>query len=180
MLLLQIPHLPTLCLPPQTPLACIPPLCYLAHMAPSGNAALLAALCIQKSNLNSSSSIRISGFSTLQSDHIHSRSGILSSDITHASGSVVIVFIRQGLSFSKLSPSFLSSLDPYSDYVEVSISLNNSSSLSFLNVYATPICSSPTIAEPTPFLPPFFPSPEISSFWGTSTAITPLGLKRYL
>ena len=28
------------------------------------------------------------------------------------------------------------------------------------------------MAEPTPFLPPFFPPPEISLFWGTSTAIT--------
>ena len=27
--------------------------------------------------------------------------------------------------------------------------------------------------EPTPFLHPFFPPPEISSFWGTSIAITP-------
>ena len=29
------------------------------------------------------------------------------------------------------------------------------------------------MAEPTPFLPRFFPPPEISSFWGTSIAITP-------
>ena len=36
----------------------------------------------------------------------------------------------------------LSLLGPYSDYVEVNISLNDSSSLSFLNVYAPPIRSS--------------------------------------
>ena len=29
------------------------------------------------------------------------------------------------------------------------------------------------MTEPTPFLPPFFPLPEIFSFWGTSIAITP-------
>ena len=29
------------------------------------------------------------------------------------------------------------------------------------------------MAEPTLFLPPFFPPPEISSFWGTSIAIIP-------
>ena len=34
-------------------------------------------------------------------------------------------------------------------------------------------------AESTLLLPPFFPSPEISSFWGALIAITPLGLKRY-
>ena len=101
-------------------------------------------ICIQKSNLNSSSSFRIPGFSALRSDRTHSRSGILSSDTTHASGGVVI-FVRKGLSFSELSTSSLSSIDSYSDYVGINISLNNSSSLSFLNVYAPPpIRSSPS------------------------------------
>ena len=93
-------------------------------------------ICIQESNLNSSSSFRIPGFSALRSDRTHSRSDILSPDATHASG-VVIIFVRQGLYFFELSASSLSSLDPYSDYVRVNISLNNSS-LSFLNVYAPP------------------------------------------
>ena len=100
-------------------------------------------ICIQEFNLNSSSSFRIPGFSALRSDRTHSRSGILTPDATHASGGVVI-FVRQGLSFCELSTSSLSSLDPYSDYVGVNISLNNSSSVSFLNVYAHPIRSSPT------------------------------------
>ena len=94
-------------------------------------------ICIQASNLNSSSSFRIPGFSVLRSDRTHSRSCILSSDATHASGGVII-FVRQGLSFSELSTTSLSSLDPYSDYVGVNISLNKSSSVSFLNVYAPP------------------------------------------
>ena len=94
-------------------------------------------ICIQESNLKSSSSFRIPEFSVLRSDRTHSRSGILSRDTTHASSGVVI-FVRQGLSFSELSTSSLSSLDPYSDYVRVNISLNNSCSLSFLNVYAPP------------------------------------------
>ena len=79
------------------------------------------------------------GFSALRSDHILSRPGILPRDTTHAS-SGVIIFVRQALFFTKLSTSSLSSLDPYSDYVGV----NNSSSLSFLNVYAPRICCSPT------------------------------------
>ena len=85
----------------------------------------------------------LSGFSALRSNRTHSRSGILSANATHASGGVVI-FVRQGLSFSELSTSSLSLLNPYSDYVGVNISLNNSSSVSFLNVYAPPIRSSPT------------------------------------
>ena len=36
------------------------------------------------------------------------------------------------------------------------------------------------MAEPTPSLPPFFPSPEISSFWGTSITITPFGTQEIL
>ena len=90
-------------------------------------------ICIQESNLNSSSFFRIPGYSALRSDCTHSRSGILSSYTTHANGSVVI-FVRQDLSFSELFTSSLSSLDPYSDYVEINISLNNSSALSLLNV----------------------------------------------
>ena len=48
------------------------------------------------------------------------------------------------------------------------------------------MCTPPLIAppqrmaEPTFFLPPFFPPPEISSFWGTSIAITPSGTQEVL
>ena len=96
---------------------------------------------IQESNLNLSSSFRIPGFSALQSHGTHSRSGIFSTDVADASGGVII-FAKQGSFFSKLFTSSYSSLDPYSDYVEVNISLNGSSSLSFLNVYAPTIRSS--------------------------------------
>ena len=140
---------------------------------------LVDLICIQEYNLNSSSSFRIPGFSALRSDRTHSRSGILSSDTTHASGGVII-FVRHGLSFSELSTSSLSSFDPYSDYVGINISLNNSSSLSFLNVYAPLFAPPQRMAEPIPFLPPFFPPPEISSFWGTSIAITPSGTQEVL
>ena len=95
----------------------------------------------------------------------------------HASGGVVI-FVKQGLSFFELSTSSLSSLDPYSDYAGVNISLNSSYSLSFFNVYAPLFISLRRIAKPTPFLYPFF-SPEISLFWGLQLPSTPLGFKRY-
>ena len=107
---------------------------------------------IQKSTLNVFSSFRIPGFSALLSDCSHSRSGIFSADVTHANGGVII-FVRQGLSFSELSTSSLSSLDPYCDYVEVSIFLNSSSSLSFLDVYAPPIPSSPKDSRTNFFFP---------------------------
>ena len=112
-------------------------------------------ICIQESNLNSSFSFRIPGYSALRSDRIHSRSGIVS--LMYASGGVVI-FFRQGLSFSELSTSSLSSLDPYSDYVGVNISLNDSSSVSFLNDYVSPIRSSPTDGRTESFSPSIPPS----------------------
>ena len=140
---------------------------------------LVDLFCIQESNFNSSSSFWIPGFSALCSDRTHSRSGILSRDAMHASGGVII-FVRQGLPFSELSTSSLSSLHPYSDYVGINISLNNSSSLSFLNVYVRPTCSSPTDGRTDSFSPPFFPSPEICSFWGTSIATTPSGTQEIL
>ena len=112
-------------------------------------------ICVQESNLNSSSSFHIPGFSALRSYCTHSRSGILSCDATHASGGVV-TFVQQDLSFSELSTSFLSSLDPYSDYVGVNISLNNFS-LSFRNVYVPPICSPPTDGRTDSFSPSILP-----------------------
>ena len=136
-------------------------------------------ICIQESNLNSFPSFRIPGFSALRYDRTHSRSGIFSSDTTHASGGVVI-FVRQGLSFSKLSIFSLSLLDSYSDYVGINISLNKSSSFSFLNVYAPLFVPLQRMAEPTPFLPPSFPPSELSSFLGTSIAITPSGTQEVL
>ena len=36
------------------------------------------------------------------------------------------------------------------------------------------------MAEPIPSLPRFFPPPEISSFWGTSIAITHFGTQESL
>ena len=52
--------------------------------------------------------------------------------------------------------------------------------LSFLNVYAFPICSSPTDSTPTPFSLPNSLPPEIFSFLGTSTGITPPGTQKLL
>ena len=70
----------------------------------------------------------------------------------------VIVFIKQGLSFFELPISSLSLLDPYFDYVGVNISLNDSSSLSFFNVYASFICTFSTDGRTNPFSPYVIPS----------------------
>ena len=93
---------------------------------------------------------------SLRSDRTHSRSFILSRDATHASGEAII-FVRQGLSFSELSTSSPSLLDPYCDYVGVNISLSNFS-LSFLNVYAPLFRSFSTNGRTNSFSPSILPS----------------------
>ena len=112
---------------------------------------------IQESNLNLSSSFRIPGFPALQSHGTHFQSGIFSTDVADASGGVII-FVKQCLSFSELSTSSLSLLGPYSDYVEVNIFVNDSSSLSFLNVYVPPIRSSTKDSRTNFFSPSILPS----------------------
>ena len=114
---------------------------------------------IQDPNLNLSSSFQIPGFSALRSDRTHFRSGIFSTDVADASGGVII-FVKQSLFSSELSTSSLSSLGPYSDYVEVNISPNDSSSLLFLNAYAPLFILLRRIAEAISFLFPFFPYVE--------------------
>ena len=103
--------------------------------------------------------------------------GIFFTDATYASGGLII-FVKQGLSFSELINSSLSSLDPYFDYVEVNISPNDASSISFLNVYAPLIRCSPRDSRTDSFSPLFFLFSEISSFWGIVTTITPTGTQK--
>ena len=134
---------------------------------------LVDLICIQESNLNSSFSFRIPGFSALRSDRTHYRSGILSHDATHASGGVII-FVRQGLSFFELSTFSLSLLDTNSDYVWVNISLNNFSSLSFLNVYSPPIRSSPMDGKTDSFSSSIFPYSRNLFFLGDFNCNHPL------
>ena len=121
-------------------------------------------ICIQESNLNSSSSFWIPGFSAVRSDRTHSRSGIFSRDTTNACG--VIIFVRQGL--SELSAS-LSSFDPYFDCVGVNISCSHSLMLMLL-LFAL----LRRMAKPIPFPPPFFLLSEVSSFWGDFKMRSPL------
>ena len=52
--------------------------------------------------------------------------------------------------------------------------------MSFLNVYAPLFAPPQRMVEPIPSPPQFFPPPEISSFWGTSIAITRFGTQEVL
>ena len=94
-------------------------------------------------------SFRIPGFYALQLDRTHSRTGILSFNDPHASDGIII-FARQGLSFSELSMFSLSSHGPY---CELFLAL-------FLMYMLLLFAFLRRIAKPTPFSPP-----EIFLFW---------------
>ena len=83
-------------------------------------------ICIQESDLNSSSSFRIPGFFTLQCDHTHSWYGILSHDPMHASATSSFLSSR--------AYPFLNFLPPlsYSFYTLSPLSLILSASLLWL------------------------------------------------
>ena len=125
--------------------------------------------------------IPLSGFlDSLLCDLIAPTPGLVffSTDATPASGSIII-FVRQGLSFSELSTIFLSSLDSYSDYVGVNIS-TTTPRCHFLMCTPLIFALLRRMVEPTPFLSPFFPFSEISLFWGTVTTIIPSGTQKVL
>ena len=90
----------------------------------------------------------------------------------------MIIFVRHGFLFSKLSIFSLFSLDPYSDYVEINISLTDFSSLSFLNVYTPPIRSS--MDSTTDFFSPsILSSGNVFILGKFQLPSFPLRLKRY-
>ena len=113
-------------------------------------------ICIQESNLNLSSSFRIPGFYALRSDRSHFRSGIfflmsqtLAATSSFSSGRAYPSLSFLSSHFLRLTPTLI---------VEANISLNDSFSLSFLNVYAPPIRSCPKDSRTNFFSPTFLPS----------------------
>ena len=65
---------------------------------------LVDLICIQEFNLNSSSCFWIPEFSALRSDCTHFRSGILSSDTTHASGAALSFLSGRAYLFLNFPP----------------------------------------------------------------------------
>ena len=84
------------------------------------------------------------------------------------------------LSFSKLSISSLSLLEFYSDYVGVNISLNNSFSVPFFNIYAPPICFCPTDSRTDSFFPYILSSSRNIFILGDFNCHHPPGIQKVL
>ena len=95
-------------------------------LSPSRRAELIAffsgnqydLIFLQETHLSTTKKIQIPGYYTLRTDQIFSRQGPLSSETqTHNTGGGVLTLIHSDLAFSLVSVSFLSSQDPYSDYI---------------------------------------------------------------
>ena len=80
-------------------------------------------------------------------------------------GSVVLILIKNGLTYTSLSTQSLSSLDPSSDYLAIIVKIKRASPIHLFNVYVPPIRSS-FDSRPKSFLPFFLPSSSTTYIFG--------------
>ena len=134
---------------------------------------LVDHICIQESNFNSSSSFRIPGFSVCE---VIKPTPSLACSLLMPCTLAAALSLLSGKAYPSLNflcPLF-SLLDSYSDYVGVKISLNNSSLLPFLNVYAPHICFFPTDNRADSFSPSILHSSRNLSILGNFNCHHPL------
>ena len=129
-------------------------------LSPSHRAELIAFLSnnqydiilLQETHLSATKKFQIPGYSTLQRDRTFGRQGPVSSRGHNTSGGV-LTLIHSALAFSPISVCSLSSQDPYSDYICVKVLFSNHSPLQFLNLYSSPIRSTPSDSRTRTFSP---------------------------
>ena len=100
---------------------------------------------------------RVPGCSALRADRTFGRQGPVSSG-THNTDGGVLTLIHSDLAFSPVSVISLSSQDPYSNYICVKVLFSNQSPLLFLNLYFSPIRSTPSDSRSRTFSPDILPN----------------------
>ena len=111
---------------------------------------------IQESHLSSDSTFRIPGYKTLQKNRSMTKRGTTIS--TGNLGGGVLILVKNGLTYTLLSTQSLSSLDPSSDYLAITIKIKGASPKHLFNVYVLPIHSSSSDSHPKSFSPFLLPS----------------------
>ena len=79
-------------------------------------------------------------------------------------GGGVLILVKNGLSYTSLSTQSLSSVDPSSDYLAITVKIKGAAPIHLFNVYVPPIRSSSSDSRPkffSPFLLPSFPTTYI-------------------
>ena len=119
---------------------------------------------MQESHLSFDSTFRIPGYKILQKNRSMTRRGT-----TVFTGNLrggVLILVKNSLTYTSLSTQSLSSLDPNSDYLAITVKIKGASPIHLFNVYVPPICSFSSGSRPrffSPFLLPSSPTTYIFS-----------------
>ena len=104
---------------------------------------------VQESHLFSDSSFHIPGYKTLKKDRSMKRRGTTDSTENLVVG--VFKLVKNGLTYSFLSTQFLSSLDPNSNYLAITVKIKGASPIHLFNIYVPPIRFSSSDSRPKSF-----------------------------
>ena len=126
---------------------------------------------VQESHLSSDSTFRIPGYKTLQKNRSMTRRGTTIS--TGNLGGGVLILVKNGLTYTSLSTQSLSSLDPSSDYLVITVRIKGASLIHLFNVYVPPIRSSSTDSSPKAFSPFLLLSSPTTYIFGDFSNIHP-------
>ena len=94
-------------------------------------------------------------------------------------GGGVLILVKKGLTYSSLSTQSLSSLDPSSDYLAITVKIKGASPIHLFNVYVPPIRSSSSDSRPKSFSPFLYHHPLLLISLATLTAIIHPGTPTY-
>ena len=81
-------------------------------------------------------------------------------------GGGVLILVKNGLTYTSLSTQSLSSLDPSSDYLTITVKIKGASPIHLFNVYVPPIRSSSFDSRPKSFSPFLLPSSSTTYIFG--------------
>ena len=95
---------------------------------------------VQDSHLSSDSTFRIPGYKPLQKNRSTTRKGTTIS--TGNLGGGVLKLVKNALTYTSLYTQSLSSLDPSSDYLAITVKIKGASPIHLFNPYVSPIRSS--------------------------------------
>ena len=104
------------------------------------------------------------GYKTLQKNRSMTRRGITIS--TGNLGGGVLILVRNDLTYTSLSTQSLSSLDPSSNCLAITVKIKGASPIYLFNVYVPPIRSSSSNSRPKSFSPFLLPLSPITYVFG--------------
>ena len=102
---------------------------------------------VQESHLSSDSTFRIPGYKTLQKEPLYDKKR------NTISTENLVILVKNGLTYTSLSTQSLSSLDPSSNCLAITVKIKGASPIDLFNVYVPPIRTSSSDSRPKSFSP---------------------------